>query len=100
MTSINKTFTLLYYIINYTIKDNNNQYQYIIRVAFVNKEYHANLVNNKNLLFILDKFAFKVFNYFTYNYKISISLVASHLLQLFNYYTLSNTVKFINLRII
>lgn len=48
------------------------------------------------MLLILDKFAFKNFNYLAYDCKISGTLVACYLLVLQDYYTLSNNVKSIN----
>lgn len=47
-----------------------------------------------------DKFALRVFNRLAYNQEINSLLVASYLLGLLDYYTLSNNMKSINLAIL
>lgn len=45
---------------------------------------------------LLDKFALRVLNHLAYNREISGPVVASYLLRLFEYYTLSDNGKFLN----
>lgn len=49
---------------------------------------------------ISNKFTFIAFNYIIYNWKISNFLIARHLFELFNYYTLLDNIKFLNLVIL
>ncbi len=101
VASSSNALALIYYITNYVIKSNCSQYQWIMHTVFVKKA-HDNIKLSANVItnVLPDKFAFRAFNRFTYNREISGCLVTSYLLELPDYYTLSDNVKSINLAII
>lgn len=69
--------------------------------AFVNKTYDK-VQSTANITTYIgpDKFALRSFNGLPYDQEISGFLMASYLLGLLNYYTLSNNVKSINLALL
>lgn len=84
-----KAFTLFYYITNYTIKRDYNQYQRIIAIAIVKKIFEdQNKPGSKPLFYMptLDKFLLKVFNKLLQNREFSGTLVMRFLLDLLDYY--------------
>ncbi len=99
-SSSNNTLVLIYYITNYATKGNCSQYQRIMGAAFVKKAYNDIQPSTIVITYVApNKFAFKAINHLAYNWEISGPLVASYLLGLPDYYTLSDNVKSINLAI-
>ncbi len=101
VVSSNNSLAFIHYITNYATKGDYSQYQHIIGAAFVKKAYDK-VQSNANIITQVgpDKFALRAFNCLAYDREISGLLVASYLLGLPNYYTLSNNMKSINLALL
>lgn len=96
-----QVLTLIWYITDYIIISNYNQYQRVIIVIIVKNalnNYDKNLTTiSSNFIFLFDKFTLKTFNQLSYNYEIKKSLIARYLFSLTDHYFLKVIIKSINI---
>lgn len=99
-----KLLALIYYITNYTTKDNCSWYQRVIATTIVSKvfnDYDNNLMTDpSNYTSLLDKFSLKAFNWLSHDWEISRPLVISYLLNLPNHYSLKVIMTTINIALL
>lgn len=69
----------------------------IVKKAFKNLNIKFGLAS---MILKLNKFAFKAFNWLSYNWKVSRLLIASFLFNLLNYYFLIAVIKTINIALL